>query len=167
MHLSIGLKLKWLAVGRKVKAHNTEGTMLFHERKYTEAEAELRRAIEIYPDHEVAHCNLGMVLMAQGRLREAESELRDAIRIKPSYAEAYGELGHLYHKISRKKEARLFYNEAINRDPYNAYFPINLATLLRDEGDFAGADKEYRTALECPRIDAETKAHVQELLGSG
>lgn len=164
--MSIALKLKWLAVGRKVKAHNAEGTMLFHQKKYPAAESELRKAIGIFPEHEIAHCNLGMVLMSMNRLREAESEFREAMRIKPTYAEAYGELGGLYHKIGRKKEARQYYDEAIRRDPYNAYFHINLATLMRDEGDFTGADREYRAALACPRIDPETKMHVQELLGA-
>jgi Flp pilus assembly protein TadD len=163
--LSIGLKLRWLFVKGKVNAHNTEGIALFHEHKFPEAEAELRKAIDIFPEHEVAHCNLGMVLMSQNRLREAESEYRAAIRINQEYADGFGELGSLYHKLGRKADARRYYDQAIKLNPYNAYFHINLATLMRDEGDFSGADKEYKFALTCPMLDEETKSHVQELLG--
>ena len=90
--MSVGLKLRWLLVRGKVLAHNREGTMLFHEKKFREAEAELRTAIQIFPESAVSHCNLGMVLMAQSRLREAETEFRQAVRIDPHYPEGHAEL---------------------------------------------------------------------------
>jgi Flp pilus assembly protein TadD len=106
-----------------------------------------------------------MVLMAQGRVREAESEFRQAVRINPEYPEGHAELGRLFHKLNRKADARKHYDEALRLDPYNAFHHINLATLMRDEGDFSGADREYKAALACPMLDEETRHHLHELLG--
>jgi Flp pilus assembly protein TadD len=162
-----GSKLKWLIVGGKVKARVARATQLFNEGKYQEAEKELRDAIQIYPEHEVSHCNLGMVLASLNRLMEAEKELREAIRLKPFYIDAHSELASVLYKLGRKPEAEAAYKDLILLDPENPFPRMNLATLYIGRGAFDEAEKEYRAALNCRKIDPETKRKIQDTIQGG
>jgi tetratricopeptide (TPR) repeat protein len=54
--------------------------------KYRESAEHLRRAVELKPDHSLAHMNLGRVLRALGQPDEGMKELRLAVDCKPDEA---------------------------------------------------------------------------------
>ena len=64
-------------------------------KRYEEAEAAFRKAIELNPSDAEAYSNLGNLLNDLKRYEEAEAAYRKAIELNPSYAEAYSNLGIL------------------------------------------------------------------------
>ncbi len=60
-----------------------------------EAEAAFRRAIEVSPQHAVAHAELGIVLRRQGRFAAADEAYREALALDPDYALAWRNRGVL------------------------------------------------------------------------
>ena len=64
-----------------------------------------RRAIEIDPDHTLAHYNLGIAFEAQGDLDEAIASYRKAIASDPDYARAHHNLGIALRSQGKKVEA--------------------------------------------------------------
>ncbi|MGI9374022.1 MAG: TPR end-of-group domain-containing protein, partial [Hyphomicrobiales bacterium] len=54
---------------------------LFRQKKYAEAEKELREWIEKYPDWPLHHYNLGAALARQGKTEEALDSLEQAITL--------------------------------------------------------------------------------------
>ena len=60
-----------------------------------EAEADIRKATEIDPRNDGAHCKLGQILRLQGRLAEAEAAFRAALGINPRCVGACTALGDM------------------------------------------------------------------------
>ena len=65
-------------------------------KRYEEAEAAYRKAIELNPSDDRAYSQLGHLLAVNlKRYEEAEAVYRKAIELNPSFAEAYDNLGIL------------------------------------------------------------------------
>jgi Flp pilus assembly protein TadD len=58
-----------------------------------DARAQFLAALELSPDHAVAHYNLGLIAILGNRAGEAFTHLNKAIAVKPTYAEAHSNLG--------------------------------------------------------------------------
>ena len=63
-----------------------------------EAMASFRRALDLKPDHALAHLNLGLCLKRLGDLSGAEAELRSALRCRPDLPEARAALEEVTKK---------------------------------------------------------------------
>jgi len=61
-------------------AHVNLGSALVHD-ELEEALACYRKALQLQPDHALAHCNLGQALRFQGKFREALAELQRAAAV--------------------------------------------------------------------------------------
>jgi len=70
-----------------------------------EAEAHLRRAIELRPDHPIPHFNLGTLLSVRTRYGEAEAALRKYLELLPESPSGLGRLGLLYLLQGRLEDA--------------------------------------------------------------
>jgi Flp pilus assembly protein TadD len=70
-----------------------------------EAEAHLRRAIELRPDNPIPHFNLGTLLAVRTRYGEAETALRTYLELRPESPSGLGRLGLLYLLQGRLDEA--------------------------------------------------------------
>ncbi|HEX5102301.1 MAG TPA: tetratricopeptide repeat protein, partial [Pirellulaceae bacterium] len=66
------------------------GWALFHQQKYSEAEAFFRESIRLSPDKVLVHCGLGCSLVEQRKFAEAETTLREALRLDPQHRWATG-----------------------------------------------------------------------------
>ena len=102
-----------------------------------EAEAHLRRLVELEPGNAQAHANLGAVLRRLDRLTEAEPPLRRAIELEPDNARAYVELGAVLRKLGRAEAALPVYEAGLAQAPLHAGLRADLASLLAV--DFANA----------------------------
>jgi Tfp pilus assembly protein PilF len=78
-----------LSKGRFAPAQFGFGYLLYREGKPSEAEAILRRGLEVDANAPEGHVILGMALLALDRLDEAEKSAEEALLRKPGYAEAY------------------------------------------------------------------------------
>jgi tetratricopeptide (TPR) repeat protein len=70
-----------------------------------EAEAHLRRAIELRPDSPIPHFNLGTLLSVRTRYGEAEAALRKYLELLPESPTGLGRLGLLYLLQGRLEDA--------------------------------------------------------------
>jgi len=70
-----------------------------------EAEAHLRRAIELRPDNPIPHFNLGTLLSVRTRYGEAEAALRRYLELLPASPSGLGRLGLLYLLQGRIEDA--------------------------------------------------------------
>jgi Flp pilus assembly protein TadD/lysophospholipase L1-like esterase len=81
------------------------------------AVAELRRTIEIDPNHVGALNMLGMALGREQKFADAQSHLERAVRLDPNHAEARNNLGAAYAGQGRLREAVAQFEAALRVDP--------------------------------------------------
>lgn len=93
---------------------------------YDEAEATIKRVIEIWP-HAVAYDNLAVIYMATGRYDLAEVVCRRAIEKDSSYAEAYNNLGVCLTSLGRDKESGQAHLRALELAPEDIKLHYNYA----------------------------------------
>jgi serine/threonine protein kinase/tetratricopeptide (TPR) repeat protein len=69
---------------RSAEGHTVRGILHgFFEGRWSEAEASLRRAVQLGPNLAIAHLYLGGLLLVQARFEEAAEETRTALRLDP------------------------------------------------------------------------------------
>lgn len=94
--------LDYLQAQLKSKALNDRGVRLFQQGKLNEAEAELRKAIEVHPEHEMAYANLGFVLIERGQLRDAVKTLEKVLAMNPHREDAQRHLAKAREALARE-----------------------------------------------------------------
>ncbi len=121
------------------------GKALYLEGRYRQAEAYLRRAMEMAPDSLQVRVNLAVVLHAGlGRAREAAELLSAVARAAPGRADVHLLLGKVHLSLDQASEAASAFARAAELSPrsYEAFTWVGVARLRED--DLAGA----RQALE-------------------
>ena len=136
------------------EAHYKRGNTLFSQHKYTEAEAEFRKAIELDPNDANAHNGLGLALSNQLKYAEAEAEYRKAIELNPNDAIAHSNLGIALTQQQRLAQAEAEFRKAIKIDPNYANAHKGLGENLDNQGRHAEAEAEYRKVIEIDPNDA-------------
>lgn len=99
-----------------------------------QAEAKLRRAIELDPNNLAAYQGLAQYLLGSNRQQEGIGTYERAVEAQPGSAPLRFTLGTLYESTGRRAEAMAQYEEAIKLDPNLAVAKNNLAYLMADEG---------------------------------
>jgi len=116
------------------------------------AEAELRAAVRLNPDHPDTRVDLASLLIERAPRGdpglEAEGLLREALRLSPELAGARHFLGALHHKRGEKERAAAEYRTALELDPFNPITLGNLAVILEERGDLDGALALYHRGME-------------------
>ncbi len=82
-----------------------------------DAEAQLRRALSVKPNHAGAALNLGLLYLRQNRIDEAERALLQGTALDPSSASIDAALGSLYLKVGRATEATAALRRALEKNP--------------------------------------------------
>ena len=70
----------------------TLATQLLQRGQLPEAEAQLKKLIELAPDDPLGYANLGLTYLQQGRYPEAETQLLRARKFEPASSDATGRL---------------------------------------------------------------------------
>src|SRR5258706_4015452 len=83
------------------------------------AEAELREAIRLKPDHGEAYINLGICLGKQGAVNEAKAALERATEIPGSASAAHYNLGVTFGKSGDQQSAVSHYEKAVELNAAN------------------------------------------------
>jgi len=106
--------------------------LLLKRRRFGEAEAACRRALDIGPDIGLAHFNLADALVALSQPVEAEAHYRRSIELEPHMLAAHNNLGTLMINQQRLDEAALAYRGALEIDGTYVHALYNLGmTHLR------------------------------------
>lgn len=95
------------------------------------------------------HFSLGLMLLPQKKWAEAEREFRQALDApKGKTAVAWNNLGYARSRQGKQKEAADAYHQAIKQLPSFPAAHYNLGQTLFAMRDYAGAEREYRIALD-------------------
>lgn len=117
---------------------------------YERALSECDLALRADPSFARAHVRKGFIHFTNKRYSEAIDAYQTALRIDPDYAMANNNLGLAYQAMGRTDEARRAFLKVLelnNDDLASAYAHNNLGNLLRQQGDFDGAIRQYQAAL--------------------
>jgi tetratricopeptide (TPR) repeat protein len=100
-----------------VAAHIGSGRAHFAEKRFTEAQTEFRRALDLNPDEHEGYYFLGLVYAHQGRTREAVSSIEQCLAVKPNHVEAHYHLGRILSGNGDLPAARQHLNRALALNP--------------------------------------------------
>lgn len=100
------------------------------DNKSEEALHELRVAVSLNPDSDVAHHLLGTVLFQQGDLIAAEKEFREALRVNAS-ADNHFSLAACLMSLDRYQEALLEIDVATKLDPERTLYRARREELMK------------------------------------
>ncbi len=118
------------------------------DRNASDAEALLRRAVQIAPDFTGASINLGVMLTQSGKHMDAIAVLKDAISHKGDVAEAWACLGSAYAMGGYPDQSAEAFGRAIELAPNVPATQMSRAHALKTLGDQPGALRAYRRAAE-------------------
>ncbi len=132
-------------------------------RRYVEAEAAFKKAIQLDSTNASYYYNLSNVYRNTGRYTEVEIACKKAIALDSTMLEAYNNLGFVYGATRRYEEAEATYKKAIQIDStsYDAY--NGLGVLYCDKLQrYAEAEAAFKKAIQ---IDS-TAANAYGSLGN-
>ena len=136
--------------------------------KTAQAIAELKKAIELRPDHAYGYNNIGNLYESIGNIDMAVSAYEKAIEIDPGYAGAYNNLGRVYYNTGNRNKAIAFYQKAIEINPNLMQTYNNLGAVYYANGNKEEAAKFFEQAINLnPNVPSVHKnlARVYQELG--
>ena len=130
------------------------------------AEAALREALRLQPDHVEARLLLARVLQQQGQLREALGQYRQALHRATGTlrAAAWLQLGHAYRELGRLDSAAIGFQEALRRDSTLAEAWDGLRQVHELEGRLPEALEAARRAQQQAPDDPDYRLALGTLL---
>ena len=144
--------------------HFSLGRVLFDQKRYDEAIAVCRVAIEQRPDHAKAHNITGAALHRLGRFEEAEIYLRRAIQINPQIQNTHAHLGAALSEQGRLEEAITAYRVAIEQRPDHFEVLFNLGALFNTLERFEEAEIYLRRAIQINPQDTDSHQELAKVL---
>ena len=161
------------------------GVVAKTQRRFAEAEASYRQALDIYLEFGDRHAaastyhQLGTVAQEQRRFAEAEASYRQALDIflefgdRHSAARTYNNLGRVAQEQRRFAEAEASYRQALDiylefGDRHSAASVFkNLGAVAQQQHEFAQAEDAYRQALNIERdLDLRAASITASRLGN-
>ena len=115
------------------------GNLYARTRRFGEAAARYREALEARPEHVAARVNLGGALLMLGRREEATDQLLRALDQDPADPDANRTLGGLFAYRGDNGAAIRHYRAVLAHDPQDGPVHRDLAIVLAAEGEFAAA----------------------------
>jgi tetratricopeptide (TPR) repeat protein len=125
-------------------------------------EAELRRAVEIYPLSPQTRNALGKLCFDTGRLSEANAQYSASVASLPT-PEAWDGLGDIYLRESGTAKAEQAWREALQLSTYDTHARVSLGNLYFASGRHIEAEKEYRVVLLFDPGDADALRAMRQL----
>ncbi len=133
--------------GDHPEAWRSLGMVLQRTGRLEEAVHAFQRLLALVPGHARGLNDLGCCLMALERYDEGLAALVEANTRHPTYADSYGNLGALLLRAGCPFAAMLASEKALELDPGQHRWVSNLATALKDLGQFDAAEAMFRHAL--------------------
>jgi protein O-GlcNAc transferase len=153
-----------LSVEEHAQSRTDLGLTLLAQRKYPDAERELRRALQLEPSLAIAHSTLGRIFSETGNTADAEAAYRQAIQYSPDTVGAHFELGELLARTRRFFDAIVPLRRAVELNPALAKAHNCLGIALGEHGQKSEAEAAFRRALECDSGFVEAACNLATLL---
>jgi Flp pilus assembly protein TadD len=108
------------AAPRSAEAEYNRGLEAKSARRFAEAVASFRRAVDTRPDFPEAWNELGFALRQTGQFPDALKAYEQALRLRPDFPEALEYLGEAYVEMGRLEDARAILVRLGSLDPVRA-----------------------------------------------
>ena len=118
------------------------------KKQLADAEAWLRRAVQIAPDFLQAWLTLGAVLLEFNKEADAIDAYRHAAALAPEDARPWSGLGSAAARMGDTKQSVRTYQKAVELRPNSANLHMSFAHSLKTLGDQEAAVAAYRRAIE-------------------
>jgi tetratricopeptide (TPR) repeat protein len=115
--------------------------------RYDEAEADLKRAVEIEPVNGDLWRQLGIVYKHKNQADNALRAFQKALELQPDYFRNYSELAGFYYDRFDFDQAVVQYKKMVETAPGLAEAHYQLSRPYLDMGRFADAEREARIAI--------------------
>ena len=112
------------------------------------AEEYLKKALAIKSDHLGANALLVSVYERQSDIKKAINKSKENLEIYPSSAELHMDLGRIYYQQKNYEEATIYLEKALGLNSQYSNARYLLALVLEDQGDSAGALREFKKIQE-------------------
>ena len=129
-------------------AHFHLGILCAAEGLFDKAEAAYRQVVAKQPTYTPALINLAGALVNLGKATEAEAVLRGVLAREPENGIAWSCLSQALEELARHAEAEEAAARGVGLAPEAAQTHLNLGIARQVSGDLAGAQAEFRAALE-------------------
>ena len=116
---------------------------LFYDWDWSGAERDIKRAIELNPNHAESHNFYGAYLCAMGRFDETIAERKRAQELDPLSPFVNMSVGWSYYYARRYEQAAEWYEKALELDPNFDTARISLAECYEQAGMFDKAFEEH------------------------
>ena len=139
-----------------------QGKSLLEDQKYSEAEASLKKALELNPNHYGAYLLLGLVYSRQNAIDKAIAQYEGAARISANNPAVWTMLGILHNQAKNADAARKDYEKALEIEPNSGVAANNLAWLYSEK--YNDIDKALEMARRA-KIAMPDSPNVSDTLG--
>ncbi len=136
------------ALLQNATAFEVRGADALAKRRWPEAAAALRQALDIAPGNAFTHLNLGTALFETGDAAGALAQFQDAVRLSPSLSKAHYGIGIVTEAAGRDGEAIAAFSAAVQHDADSMEARMSLADALRRNGRDAGALPQYAAIIK-------------------
>ncbi len=137
------------------QAHDSYGMALVDKKLYSDAIAELTKALILKPDYALGHQNLAYAYQLSGRLSEAINEYNRALYLYQSVATStdniskiYQDLGGAYLSLEQYDNALVYAQKALRLEPANADLMTNVGIVYFKLGNKENARKYFTAAIK-------------------
>jgi Tfp pilus assembly protein PilF len=140
------------------------GKLHMYQERPKEALAAFRRALALEPAHRDATFAAAQSLAALGRYDEASTLLTDMLERDPGDALALAEMARMHWIAQRFERALDLYRVAVEQEPWNPHFRLNVGMSLASLGRMSEAADE---GLQAIRLDPDSPEIWEFLLNAG
>jgi tetratricopeptide (TPR) repeat protein len=130
--------------------------------------AQLKKALEIDPGHELSQRQWGILLEEQGKYAQALEHFSEAVKIHPDFRLALEDAARVAERLGKANLAKSFKDRAAAANPNTMRRFIYWARYLHEKGRHAAALTEIQHLLDKEPNDAEAleiRANVRAALG--
>lgn len=118
------------------------------QHRFPDAEALLRKLVELHPNDAGAHLQLGRMLAIAGKKQDAITQLEAGLKLDPSDSHAQEDLADLYADAGKLAVAERLYSNLATAYPSDATFHHGLGRVLLREKKFPEAQRELERAIQ-------------------
>ncbi len=119
-----------------------------------------QKAIDLNPSNPFTYYNRGLLLQSLERWDEAIRDYLQAVKINSQFIEAFINIANIQLQTGKEAEAIDLYSQLINKLPPHPTPRLNLAQVLKKNGDIKNAKILFESVLS---IDPQSKIAQEEL----
>lgn len=113
------------------ESHKTKGNEYMDARRYSLAELEYSKAMDLDPNNAIYYCNRAASRVRQGLFLEAVSDCKKSLELDRNYVNAYNWLGLAHAMTNQPAKALRYYRKALRIEPDNLACVENMSFISR------------------------------------